>query len=203
MPSQHKSKYIFTEAMNAEIRKVYQEKVGMGSRQNRDSPVATLARKFGIPRQTISWQAVKLGLIRRKKKEPPWSPEEIKILECHAWKGLGTIQKHLSAKGYRRTKVGILIKRKHLRLLSNLDGQSASSLADCFGIDTRTIIRWINLGYLKAYRRETDRTPAQGGDIYYIKDKHVKDFIMNYLDEIDIRKVDKYWLVGILTGELE
>lgn len=42
--------------------------------------------------------------------------------------------------------------------------------------------------------------PAQGGDIYFIRDKWVRDFILAYIAEIDIRKVDKYWFVDLLAG---
>ena len=35
--------------------------------------------------------------------------------------------------------------------------------------------------------------------MYYIKDKWVKNFIVENVNIIDFRKVDKYWLVGILT----
>ena len=46
-----------------------------------------------------------------------------------------------------------------------------------------------------------NRTPQQGGNAWLIKDKDVRDFIVNNVNLIDLRKVDKYWFVGLLTGE--
>ena len=68
------------------------------------------------------------------------------------------------------------------------------------GVDDHCITRWIGLGYLQAKRRGTDRTPQQGGDIWYIKDRWVRDFVVDHVNEIDIRKVDKYWFVDLLAA---
>ena len=103
--------------------------------------------------------------------------------------------------GFHRTVTGIVLKRKRQRLPSNLKGQSAHGLSDCFGVDSKTICEWIASGKLKAEKRGTNRTDRQGGDIWFIKDRCIRNFIINYISEVDFRKVDKYWLVDILTGE--
>ena len=97
-----------------------------------------------------------------------------------------------------RSVTGIVLKRKRERLLRNLDGMSAHSLAECLGVDVHFVMRAIKGNRLKAERRGTLRTEIQGGDIWYIKPKDIRYYVLNWLNEIDIRKVDKYWLVDLI-----
>lgn len=87
-----------------------------------------------------------------------------------------------------------------MRCLSNLKGQPANQLSLCFGVDRKTIARWIKNGWLKAQRRGTARTEAQGGDMWFIKDKWVREFIISYVEVVDFRKIDKFWLTDLLAG---
>jgi len=88
-----------------------------------------------------------------------------------------------------------------MRFLQNINGQSATSLAICLGEDSHFVLRAIRTGILKASKRIQNRTPQQGGNAWLIKDKDVREFIINNVNLIDLRKVDKYWFVGLLTGE--
>jgi len=193
-------KHILPPGADDLIRKAYQEKVGMESCTKKNHPVRDLAKKLGVPRWKISRRACTLGLITKKKKEPNWTKPELKLLESQARFGPETIQRKLKKLGYSRSVTAIMVKRTRMRFMQNLNGQSACSLAVCFGVDCKTITRWIRNGYLKAEKRGTDRTELQGGDTYYIKDAWVRKFIINSVDEIDFRKLDKYWLVDLLAG---
>jgi len=197
-------KYILPPGSDDLIRKTYQEEVRMGSvKEKGNSPVRNLCKRLGVPRWKVSRRAMNLGLINQKKKEPAWSEEELRILKRNSRFTPETIARKLREKGFSRSCVGILLKRKRMRFLQDLGGQSANMLAECFGVDRKTVGRWIHLGYLKAAKRETKRVEKQGGDISYIKDAWVRYFILNYLDIIDIRKVDKYWFVDLLCrGEM-
>ncbi|MEW6378627.1 MAG: hypothetical protein AB1611_03345 [bacterium] len=194
-------KFKITPAIDAMIRKAYAEQVGMESCTLGNHPVRDLANRLGFPRWKITRRAQVLGLITKGKKEPDWSPEELNILEHQAHKNPEVIQKHLRRAGFHRSVYGIVVKRKRMRFLRNLKGQSATDLAECFGVDVKVITRWIRLGYLKAGRRGTGRLESQGGDMYWIKGKDIKEFVINYLEEIDFRKVDKFWMVDLLTGK--
>lgn len=187
------TKWILTPEMKAEIVGVYKTKTESGE-------VKELAKKLGIPRWKIGRYAASEGLIPIRRKEPDWTEPELKILEGSARHTPERIQKVLKKAGYSRSIMGIVLKRRRMRYLSNLSGHTSRNVAQCFGIDDHCIIRWINLGYMKAIKRGTKRTAAQGGDQWYIKDKWIRDFVMNYLDEVDIRKVDKYWFVDLLVG---
>jgi hypothetical protein len=88
-----------------------------------------------------------------------------------------------------------------MHLLSNLKGQSATSLAQCFGVDAKTITRWIGLGHLKAGKRGTARTAIQGGDMWFIKDKAIREFVLSCPELVDLHKVDKLWLFSLLVPD--
>ena len=186
-------KWVITPEIHQLIKQVYKTSSGNGE-------VRTLAKRLNFPRWKISRYAIKQGWVARQKKEPNWCEEEIAILERNAHLSAEVIQRRLKANGYTRTAQGIVLKRKRMRLLSSLDGQSARSLAECLGVDSHVITRAINDGRLKAQKRGMARKAIQGGDIYYITDKHARDYIIDNLHEIDIRKVDKWWFVDILAG---
>ena len=183
--------------MHEEIKKIYQTQAGMTA----DHPVRAYAEKIRYPRWKISRYAREQGWTARQKKEPDWTEKELEVLERSAHRHPEVIQRHLKRAGFSRSVTGIILKRKRMRFLQNLGGYSAQAVAKCFGVDQHCITRWINLGWLKAQRRGHKRVPAQRGDYFYIKDKWIRDFILEYLPEIDIRKVDKYWFVDLLLGK--
>lgn len=186
-------KYIITEIMSAQIRKVYAAIPEKGA-------VWDLAKRLGLPRWKVSKFASQEGLVGVQRKEPPWSERELHILEQGAHLCAAVLKRRLLAAGYRRTEVGIVLKRKRMRFLGNLKGQSATSLALCFGVDAKTIIRYMERGYLQAEKRGTARTPQQGGDEWFIKNRQIKDFIRSYPEFVDFRKVDKVWIIDLLAG---
>lgn len=152
-----------------------------------------------MPSWAVQRRAKEIEAYETKIKEPKWSEEELRILERNAHKQPEAIRRHLKKCGFNRTYTGIFLKRKRLRLLKNLEGYSATNLAECFGIDPHGVTSWISKGYLKAKRRGTARTKTQGGDSWWIKEKDIKKFIIESIGLIDIRKVDKFWFVDMLT----
>jgi hypothetical protein len=175
-----------------QIVRVYQRDTGNGQ-------VRALAQRLGYPRWKITRYAMQAGLIAKQKKEPDWNERELRILEHNARHSPERIQIKLKIAGYRRSATGIVLKRKRMRYLRNLDGMSATSLAECLGVDNHFVTRAIAGGRLKAEKRGTRRTEKQGGDTNYIKDKNIRNYILTWLPEIDIRKVDKYWFCHLLA----
>ena len=96
--------------------------------------------------------------------------------------------------------MGIVLKLKRARCRASLEGFSARSVANCLGVDDHFVTRAIEAGRLRATRRGTARKPAQGGDIWWIREKHLRAYIVDNIWEIDIRKVDKYWFVDLLVN---
>ena len=185
-------KYTIAEHQAAQIRKVYTSIPQKGA-------VRDLAKRLGLPRWKVSKFAVNEGLIGVQKKEPPWSEKELSILEQGAHLTAAVLQRRLASAGFRRTEVGIVLKRKRMRFLSNLKGQSATTLALCFGVNAKTVIRYIEKGYLQAKKRGTARVPQQGGDEWFIRDRQIKNFVCSYPEFVDFRKVDKLWAISLLA----
>ena len=192
-------KWVFTPGMDEQIRTLYRNKVSMKSVAY-TGPVKKLADTFGMPRWVVSKRAVELELIPVQKKEPAWSETEIWMLTQCAQRSPQVIQRYLKRAGYRRSQQGIRLKRKRLHLSrATMNGYTSRSLAGLFGVDDHVITRWIKKGWLKAERRGTARTPQQGGDEWFIRPEWVREFIVQNVAVIDFRKVDKYWVVEMLT----
>lgn len=191
-------KYNFTAEMDDRIRRMYLNDVGMRSVAYKGY-VRDLASEYGMPRWRVSKRAVELGILPIQQKEPVWNDKELSILERNAHKTPANIQIHLRGAGFHRSQQGIYLKRRRMRFLKNLQGQSCRSVAQCFGVDDHVVTRWIKKGWLKAKKRGTERTEAQGGDHWFIKNKWIRDFIIDSVAVIDMRKVDKYWLIDLLT----
>jgi hypothetical protein len=64
------------------------------------------------------------------------------------------------------------------------------------------VTRWINAGQLKATLRGTARDERQNGDIYLIREKDVRRFVLEHPSDIDLRKVDQLWFLDMLTNGL-
>ncbi len=184
-------KWPITPEIHEAIVKVYQRDTGNGQ-------AAALATRIGYPRWKITRYAIQVGIVPKQKKEPDWTDREIHILELNAHRSPETIQRKLRLSGFTRSVTGIVLKRKRERMPANLEGMSATALAYCLGVDVHFVMKAIKGGRLKAQRRETHRTEAQGGEIYFIKEKAIKKYILTWLNEIDIRKVDKYWFVSVI-----
>lgn len=184
-----------TPEQHEEIKRTYQNK------KYKDGSVARLAEKLGIPKWKVSKYAASHGFLKTmRKKDPNWTKEEVRILQKNAHNSPEVIQKKLKKHGFSRTVCGIFQKRKAMRMLRNLEGQCARSLAECLGVEEHFVTRMIKCGNLKAIRRKMNRKESQGGNPYLIIDKDVKEFIINNLDQIDLRKVDKYWFVDLLVN---
>ena len=78
----------------------------------------------------------------------------------------------------------------------------ANGLAEASGIDSHAVSRWIKHGHLKAQLRGTARGQQQNGDIYLIREKDVRRFILEHPTEIDLRKVDQLWFLDVITDGL-
>lgn len=154
-----------------------------------------IARRLAVPPWIVSKWAGDLGV--RRVKEKPWTSEQVAFLERNVstmgWKRL--------SRELGRSVCAIKLKAKRLRCGKIVrDGYTAHMLTGLFGVDHRAIERWIGRGWLKARRRRTDRTPAQGGDAYFITDRSLRRFICKHPDEIDLRRVDRFWFIDLAFG---
>lgn len=195
LPSKRPRKWPpITPEMHQKIKRLYINKVCCSGE------VKEFAAQHGLPRWKITRYAQEMGWSAKQKKAPNWKEQELKILKQSAHHSPTTIQRRLKKAGHKRSLNSIVLKRKRMRFLQNLNGQSATSLAMCLGEDSHFVMKAIKNGLLNASKRIQNRTPQQGGNAWLIKDKDVREFIVNNIHMIDLRKVDKYWFVDILNN---
>jgi hypothetical protein len=185
------AKYTFTPEMDAEI--LYTYSINTDGRPR----LKNLARKFRMPRWAVYQRALKIGAVQSCHQKRPWSDEEIKILEKNAQYEPQTIRKRLEKAGYKRSIASIALKRKRMRLLSNLKGMSACLCAEFLGVDLHWVLNHINLGSLKA---EVIRCDREGKVNYHIREKDLRKFIIYNPDLIDLRKVEKYYFIELIAN---
>lgn len=188
-----RKKHFIDSKHDEKIRKVYMGTTGNGE-------VKALASWLGIPRQTLTCYAVKKGWVQKAIRSPKWTPEEDAALEKYSRYCVEKIAVKMRHDGYDRTISAIGIRLRRKKLLSNLDGYSANTLAECLGIDAKGVTRLIKANKLRAERRGTNRTPCQGGDEWWIKPRYVRNYLLDYIAEVDMRKIDRFWFVDILCN---
>ncbi len=192
--AKRRRKYVFTAQIDERIREIYLHHPNAKSRPG----IRQLADQVGIPHWAFKKRARELGLARTKEK--PWSEPELAILARYAWMSDERIRKKLKAAGYARTVTGIHLKLRRMRFKCDPNFYSGKGLAQALGIDSHVVARWIKSGHLRAQFRGTARGEQQGGDIYLIREKDVRHFILEHPTEIDLRKVDQLWFLDLITN---
>ena len=185
------AKYVFTPEMDEEIRHTYSINTDSKPR------LTNLARNFRLPRWYLYQRALMIGAVQSSQQKRLWTDEEIKILEKHAPYEPQTIKKRLEKAGHKRSIASIVLKRKRMRLLSNLKGMSASLCAESLGVDLHWVLNYISQGLLKA---ETIRRDRQGKANYLVREKDLRKFIINNPELIDLRKVEKYYFIELVAN---
>jgi hypothetical protein len=171
--------------------------------RNRLGRVASMLR---IPKSTIQKRAVTLGLTTPGGNRLAWVEEEVAILELNAHFSIETITRKLQAKGFSRSASSVRNKlfKLNLNKRDEMFAQgiyTTKSLALCIGHSPQTILRWIKNGLLDATPAGTDRVGGQHGDYWLIKNKAVRKLLIEHTAYVDFTKIEKYWLVDVLTGK--
>jgi hypothetical protein len=188
------AKWVSNDRIDEALRKLYSESPDARSRPN----VTMFAEKIGWPKWALLRRAVALGLARTKEK--PWSEPELKVLEHFAWMSDDKISEKLRRAGYARSRVAVHLKLRRMRFKQNTPYYTANALAQAFGIDSHTVLRWVREKKLWARLRGCDRVPNQRGDIWMIHEKDVRRFVMEHPLAFDIRKVDQLWFMELVKG---
>lgn len=179
------------ETIDGIIRRTFQTKPDKGAVQD-------CAVTVGRPRWWVSKRAIALGLVAPRFKEPAWTTDELDLITEQAHKSPAALRKMLARRGFERTETAIVVKLKRLAVdKTDPHHMNANQLAQAMGVDRKTIANWIAKGWLKASRREASETD----DFWWIKRRDIAAFISDNVATVDIRKVDKFWFVDLLTHE--
>lgn len=155
---------------------------------SRTETIDQLVVTLQVPRHTVKRWARQLGLARTKPRR--WTPEEDAYLDQNlSRRSVERMALHL-----RRTVTAVALRAKRLRITKSDEGYTSESLALALGVDGHKVRRWIAGGVLRATRRHTRRE----NDTYYISDNAVRDFVVDYPGEINLRMVDSLWFIDLL-----
>lgn len=167
--------------------------------------VAALAERLGVPRWWLSQRARKLGLTQPHRKEPPWTKAEIALMEKVPLHDPDRCAEIFRDHGYRRSPTAIVVKAKRLDLSRRATRPewSATRTARVLGVDGKTVTRWILEWGLPATKRADKRLAQQGGSSWDITKHDLRRWILDHLEYVDLRKVDKFEFVALIAGEAQ
>lgn len=179
------------------IRRVYQGTPKLGE-------VKRLATMLGRPQHWISSRAKQLGLVLPRFKEPQWCEEELMLLRAHGGKHPDTVRRMLANLGFKRTSTAIILMAKRMHIAREIDENvySAAALGELFGVDRNTVARWIARGLLKAKMEKARDPRAKEGGSWAIQRRDIRAFVIENVGIIDFRRLDKHWLVELLSSKV-
>ena len=164
--------------------------------------VARLADEFDVPRHWISQRALKLGLTVTHRKEPRWTAAEDELMRRAPLHDPKRASDVFRAHGFRRSPTAIVVRAKRLSLSRRAarGTLSATAAARILGLDTKTVGAYCISGLYVADKRDDRRLPQQGGSAWDIRPADLRRFVIDNLDGIDLRKVDKVAFVDLLVS---
>lgn len=132
-----------------------------------------------------------------------WSKPELDILYHFEHRALTNkkMSELLSGRGYNRSERAVGSKRLRENILEDVDldqetlGYTPTGLAKALGLNHITVMRFINLGLMKA----KTQNPNGIKKITRINRNEIRKFLINYPEHWDHQKTDQYWLIDILT----
>lgn len=189
-----------TELIDAALKRAY--KTG---RPN----LSELARSTGRKRGWLKYRASFLGLTLHPRGAPnfPWLDEEDKILEDLLESGASahTIRKKLYERGHVRSLTAIVTRVETLKLSFNRDFWTATDVARMFDIDTKSILRWIEKGWLYAKRVDgpsraiESETEPERRKLWHISPDSIRRFMLERPECWDHRLMKKEILLDLLV----
>jgi hypothetical protein len=194
----HKGRYEATPELDERIRQEWQQ-LDAGKK----GVVNDLADRLGVPRWWLTKRLTHLGLTHRHKKEPPWTPAEDELMKRaplhHPDKAARMFREH----GFSRSPTAIVVRAKRLNLSRRAAREelSARGAAKILGVDDKFITARAISGELVATKREDKRRAQQGGSAWDIKPADLRQWILDNIDVVDLRKVDKVSFILLLAQE--
>lgn len=152
---------------------------------------------------TLHRRAAELGVVPSHRKLHRWELWQVQLLEKNAHKSLVAINSMITRRGGpSRSPIAIASQLRDLNLgqrQSRIDAgiYSATQAARLLGVTDDVIRRYIDTGMLSARQRD-DISKRE----YLITDTDLKKLLVQHTCEVNFTKIDKYWLVDLLTGAL-
>lgn len=153
------------------------------------------------PKWSLTRRAQVLGAATVRRKEPPWSEEEQKLLEEVSWMSPERIGTKFRERGFQRTTTAIAIRMNRHRLRKGIDSYTAQGLARMLDVDIHKVSKWIDEGWLQA-----DRRKETGGnhDRHHITTAAIQAFLVAHPEQYELSKLEragsKMWFLELITG---
>jgi hypothetical protein len=170
---------------------------------SRKGAVSDLATRLDVPRWWLTKRLTILGLTVRHKKEPRWTVAEDALMSSvplhQPDKAAAIFREH----GFRRSPTAIVVRAKRLSLSRRATRPelSATQAAAILGVDGKFVTARILAGDLPAEKRGDRRLSQQGGSSWDIEPVALRRWIIDNLEVVDLRKVDKIPFVLLIAGE--
>ncbi len=162
----------------------------------------TFADKWKMPRWWVTKRAITLQLTMPHKKELPWTAAELALMHKVPLHDPFRCADIFHANGFQRSPTAIVVKAKRIGVSRRFnDGLSSRQAAELVGFDSKNFGSMIAGGEVKAVRRTDRRSPQQGGSRWIIAPKDLRRFVLDNLERIDLRKVEKFGFVQLIAGE--
>ncbi|UPJ55384.1 hypothetical protein [Bradyrhizobium sp. 192] len=160
------------------------------------------ADEHKLPRWWITKRATKLGLVIPHKKEPPWTAAENELMKRVPLHNPDRCAELFREHGFARSATAIMVRAKRLDLSRRFrETLSATAVSKILGIDSKGVTAECINGRLEASKRQTRRLNQQGGDPWSIEPAALRAYIIEHLERIDLRKVEKFAFIQIVAGE--
>jgi hypothetical protein len=163
--------------------------------------VSAFADRLGVKRPWLSRRALALGLTLPHRKGPKWSGAEVALLARAPLHDLKRASRFFAEHGFRRSPaaIGVRAERESISRRDSRDSFSATQAGALLGVERKTVASWILAGELAADRRADRRLPQQGGSSFAIDPDELRRFVIDNLERIDLRKVEKFAFVALLA----
>jgi len=194
------SRRSFTAEQDAELARVY---------RNREAGnMSCFARRWGVPKSTVSARARRLGLppLRRFRGYTAlWKEAEDQLLVEHGHRPALDLQRRLAAAGFTRKIKSIQNRRSELKRAGFPVGAyreelTVQEVAEGMGCDDITVLKWIRVLGLKA----TALCPDSGrAKFYRIRERDLQRFCLDHTAAVARFKPDLVWYTHLINADLK
>lgn len=153
-----------------------------------------IGARLGFPGWEVQRRASLLGLVDPRPDWKPWTDEEDQRII--AWASRGRTPHWISQQcGRTLASITLRLKRLKFSIRAGREYYTSRDLAECFGVDSHAVTRWINNGLLQAKRR---RPGDSVNNQWIITHTDVLRFVHQHRTAFKLNRVDQVWFLDLV-----
>ena len=177
--NRRQQKYVWTEAMDAELTQLYRSAKG---KKVLSAKLKTFRVRHGLPAYIVVNRTVALDL--RAIKMRIWTPADLGYLHEHA----GNVSVYRMAKELHRTPLSVKHQLFRMQVSGAVrDGYSRRELRELFGVRQEVIASWIRRGWLAVDAEDR------------ISDEAIERFVWEHMQDYRFASCEEWWLKQMLN----